>query len=95
MKSGGSGRHKHCSRKQEKKCGEHFLSMAAALGAVALWSSSSTGAAQVSAVQPDPEPLITKAYRYALPVYEITRLRYRQSFDPNNRMEPKIVEERT
>jgi hypothetical protein len=72
-----------------------FLSMAAALGAVALWSSSSTGAAQVSAVQPDPEPLITKAYRYALPVYEITRLRYRQSFDPNNRMEPKIVEERT
>jgi hypothetical protein len=95
MKSGGSGRHKHCSRKQEKKCGEHFLSMAAALGAVALWSSSSTGAAQVSAVQPDPEPLITKAYRYALPVYEIARLRYRQSFDPNNRMEPKIVEERS
>jgi hypothetical protein len=32
----------------------------------------------------DPEPLITRAYNYALPVYEIARLRYRQSFDPSN-----------
>ena len=32
----------------------------------------------------DLESAITRAYRYALPVYETARLRYRQSFDPAN-----------
>jgi hypothetical protein len=32
----------------------------------------------------DPDPLITRAYNYALPVYEIARLRYQQSFNPAN-----------
>jgi hypothetical protein len=32
----------------------------------------------------DLEPVIAKAYNYALPVYEIAHLRYRQNFDPAN-----------
>jgi hypothetical protein len=32
----------------------------------------------------NPQPLITQAYNYALPVFEIARLRYRQCFDPAN-----------
>ena len=61
-----------------------FLIVAAVMGAAALLVTSSRAYAQAPVVPADLEPVITEAYRYALPVYEIARLRYRQSFDPSN-----------
>ena len=58
-----------------------FLSVAAALSVAALFVTPSRA---VGPVPVDTESSIAQAYRYALPVYEIARLRYRQSFDPAN-----------
>ncbi len=64
--------------------GRAILNLAAALCAAVVLISPSIAAAQAPAVPVDPEPVIALAYKYALPVYETARLRYRQSFDPAN-----------
>jgi hypothetical protein len=61
-----------------------FLSSAFALSLAALFAAQAMAAGQTPTVPVDPEQAVAQAYRYALPVYEIARLRYRQSFDPAN-----------
>ena len=61
-----------------------FMSSAFALSFAALFLAPIKTAGQSSVVSVDQESAIGQAYRYALPVYEIARLRYRQSFDPAN-----------